>query len=486
MKLFVILFYLSVQITVRLASADDYNYAEALEKSLLFYEAQRSGKLPADNRIPWRGDSFLTDIGEDGENLSGGYFDAGDHVKFQFPAASAMTYLAWGMLDSMEGYQKAGQQEHALACLKWGMDYFIKVHPSPNVLYVQVGDGAEDHRYWGRPEDWNGSDPRPTLKATPTKPASDVAGESSAAMAAASMVFRQLGNIEYADILLTHAKQLYNFATMYRGLYSDSFPEVKDFYNSNSYEDELLWSATWLYRATGEISYKNDFEKWWTEFNLNYIPERADWSYKLAQAQVLLAKIDGSVQYTTAARMFCDKFVYNTPTTPNGLVFISIWGSLRHISNVVYVCLQAANIGINSEPYRQFAKNQMGYILGDTGRSFVVGFGKNPPASPHHRAASCPDRPAVCDNNALSSPEPNPQILIGAIVGGPNMTDQYVDDREDYVQNEVTLDYNAAYQSSIAELCRLYCSSAGTTTARSIYVFGFIFFGIINFVNKQM
>ncbi len=150
----------------------------------------------------------------------------------------------------------------------------------------------------------------------------------------------------------------------------------------------MLWSSAWLYRATGQIKYQQDYTKWWTEFDLNYTPNTADWSLKLAQAQVLLARIDGSIEYTTAARTFCDKFVNDPPViTPKGLVFISLWGSLRHISNVVYVCLQAASIGINSESYRSFAENQMGYILGDTGRSFVVGFGQNSPVSPHHRAA---------------------------------------------------------------------------------------------------
>lgn len=57
------------------ASAGDYNYAEALDKSLLFYEAQRTGRLPTTNRISWRGDTFVTDRGDDGEDLSGGYFD---------------------------------------------------------------------------------------------------------------------------------------------------------------------------------------------------------------------------------------------------------------------------------------------------------------------------------------------------------------------------------------------------------------------------
>lgn len=46
-----------------------YDYEEALEMSLLFYEAQRSGPLPSDNRIDWRGDSAM------GDEITGGYYD---------------------------------------------------------------------------------------------------------------------------------------------------------------------------------------------------------------------------------------------------------------------------------------------------------------------------------------------------------------------------------------------------------------------------
>lgn len=52
-----------------------YDYGQVLELSLRFYEAQRSGKLPTDNRIHWRGDSALNDKGENGEDLTGGYYD---------------------------------------------------------------------------------------------------------------------------------------------------------------------------------------------------------------------------------------------------------------------------------------------------------------------------------------------------------------------------------------------------------------------------
>src|SRR5690348_18319274 len=64
----------------------EFNYAEALQESMLFYESQRSGKLPADNRVSWRGDSDLTDGADHGLDLTGGYHDAGDEVKFGLPA----------------------------------------------------------------------------------------------------------------------------------------------------------------------------------------------------------------------------------------------------------------------------------------------------------------------------------------------------------------------------------------------------------------
>ena len=55
-----------------------YNYEEVLCKSILFYEAQRSGDLnEATNRVPWRKDSTLGDGSDVGLDLSGGWFDGG-------------------------------------------------------------------------------------------------------------------------------------------------------------------------------------------------------------------------------------------------------------------------------------------------------------------------------------------------------------------------------------------------------------------------
>jgi len=122
-----------------------YNYSEVLEKSLLFYEAQRSGKLPSNQRVKWRKDSTMTDGSNGGLDLAGGYFDAGDYVKFGFPMAATITNLAWGMLEFTKGYQMAGQLNYGLQAVKWGTDYFVKCHRKNYVFYGQVGDADIDH-----------------------------------------------------------------------------------------------------------------------------------------------------------------------------------------------------------------------------------------------------------------------------------------------------------------------------------------------------
>merc|ERR1719499_2664744 len=198
-------------------STERYDYGEVLRLSNLFYEAQRSGKLPEDNRVPWRGDSSLGDVGNNGEDLTGGYHDAGDYVKFGLPMASAMTVLAYGGILYEDGYKEAGQYSYLQSTVKWGTDYLIKAHVSQNEFYCQVGNGDIDHAYPGRPETMDVE--RPAYALNPSKPGSDCAGESAASLASASILFQET-DPAYSSLLLQHAKELFSFADTYRGLYS--------------------------------------------------------------------------------------------------------------------------------------------------------------------------------------------------------------------------------------------------------------------------
>ena len=73
------------------AADSKFNYADALDKSLYFYEVQQAGPLPDWNRVEWRTDSTMQDP------VLGGWYDAGDHVKFNLPMAYSASMLAWGL-----------------------------------------------------------------------------------------------------------------------------------------------------------------------------------------------------------------------------------------------------------------------------------------------------------------------------------------------------------------------------------------------------
>ena len=70
---------------------------------------------------------------------------------------------------------------------------------------------------------------RPAFKLDPQNPGSDLAAESAASLASASILFKD-SNPGYSAELLEHAIQLFDFADTYRGVYSDSITDAGKFY----------------------------------------------------------------------------------------------------------------------------------------------------------------------------------------------------------------------------------------------------------------
>ncbi|MEV4314905.1 glycoside hydrolase family 9 protein [Actinocrispum sp. NPDC049592] len=447
-----------------------FNYGEALQKAIWFYDAQRSGRLPAGNRVSWRGDSALTDGQDVGVDLTGGFYDAGDHVKFGLPFEFSMTMLAWGVVDDQAAYQRSGQLPFITSNLRWGADWLVKAHPQPNVLYGQVGKGDEDHRWWGPAETM--AMPRPSYKITASCPGSDLAGEAAAQLAATSMVFKA-SDPSYATTLLTHAKQLYTFADTYRGAYSNCITDAQNFYRSwSGYQDELVWGAIWLYRATGDAAYLAKAEAEYPKLSTE--PQSSTRSYKWTiawddksyGAYALLARLTGKQTYIDDTNRWLDYWTVGVngqrvPYSPGGQAVLDSWGSLRYAANTAFVALTYSDWlktadSARATRYHDFGVRQIGYALGDNPRksSYMVGFGATPPRNPHHRTA----HGSWSDN--INEPATSRHVLYGALVGGPTgPNDAYTDDRTNYTMNEVALDYNAGFTSALA---RLYGEYGGT------------------------
>lgn len=136
-------------------------------------------------------------------DLVGGYYDAGDNVKFHFPMAFTTTMLSW----SVEQFKNSmgPDLQHAMEAIRWSTDYFLKVTNIPNVVYAQVGNAEADHNCWERPEDMD--TPRTAFAVTAQAPGSEVSAEIAAALAAASVVFKHT-DPAYSKLLVNRAVQV--------------------------------------------------------------------------------------------------------------------------------------------------------------------------------------------------------------------------------------------------------------------------------------
>ena len=416
----------------------DFNYGEALQKSLLFYELQRSGDLPDQTRCNWRGDSALNDGQDAGLDLTGGWYDAGDNVKFNLPMAYSAAMLAWSVYENREGYEESGQLQYVLDNIRRVTDYLMRCHPEDNIYYYQVGDGNSDHSWWGPCEVMTMN--RPSYYVDIENPGSAVSGEAAAALAAASVIFEE-SDPDYSALCLEHAESLYAFADETRS--DDGYTAANGFYNSwSGFYDELSRAGAWLYIATGEQDYLDNAQSCYAQAGHDY-----DWSMCWDDvhigAAVLLAGLTEDSSYTSAVEQHLDFWCNDITYTPDGLAWLDSWGSLRYATTTGFIAAVYSTYDVcpsdKASQYWDFAESQCNYALGSSGRSYVVGFGENPPEHPHHRTA----QGSYCDN--MNEPSSHRHTLYGALVGGPDATGNYNDTVSDYTANEVACDYNAGF-----------------------------------------
>lgn len=138
-------------------------------------------------------------------DLVGGYYDAGDNVKFNFPMAFTTTMLSWSVLEF--GQSMGSELPFALDAIRWGTDYLLKSTNVPDSVVGVVGDPNSDHSCWGRPEDMD--TPRTSYVVTKEKPGSEVSAEIAAALAASSMVFKDSDKF-YSALLVNRSIQVHN------------------------------------------------------------------------------------------------------------------------------------------------------------------------------------------------------------------------------------------------------------------------------------
>lgn len=431
-------------------AAENPDYTTAFKDSIVFYDANKcGGKAAINNVFDWRGACHTDDGSDVGIDLSGGYHDAGDHVKFGLPQAYAASVLGWSLYEFKDAFDATGNTTKMFEQLKYFTDYFLKSHPNPNTFYYQIGEGNEDHTYWGTPEQQVGK--RQTLyKADESTPASDVLGETSAALSLMYLNYKDK-DATYANNCLKAAKELYALGKAKQGVGSG-----QSFYQATSYGDDLAWGATWLYTATNDNSYLADAELFITKGNTMQENKLQDkwtmcWDDMYVPAALRLAQITDKQIYKDAVQFNFNYWKTQLQTTPGGLKYLSNWGVLRYAAAESMVALVYCKQN-KDESLLSMAKTQVDYILGKNPQnmSYIVGFGSKWSLHPHHRAAN--GYTYANGDNA----KPAQHLLMGALVGGPDQNDKFLDDVNQYQYTEVAIDYNAGLVGALAGAIKLF------------------------------
>jgi endoglucanase len=445
-------------------------YAGAMANALSFYQNERDGPnyipsalrtapahLNDESAMTYLTPNYKASTGGFSGSLtplgvsmdaSGGWWDAGDYLKF----VETTSYTVDLMLLLVRDFpNQAGPGFTAEA--RFGTDWLMKMwNDSTKTMYYQVGIGAgnsktiSDHDIWRLPEaddTYGGTSSlyryirnRPVFRAGPPGAliSPNIAGRDAAAFAECYQVFR-VSDPTYADTCLLDAEDVYGLAnTAWTGNLLTAIPY--SFYPEVEWRDDMELGATELYKALAAATPPAGLPH--TD-PMYYLPLAAQWAnayitgpndaadtlnlydvsgvahYELANAIAEAGNPPGLA--TTPAALVADlkkqldKAVAQANTDPFGFGFP--WGTWDTTSHGAGLSVMASEYDhlTGTTTYAAYADEWLGNILGANGwgLSFIVGDGTKFPDCLQHQVA-----------NLAGSLNGTGPILAGAAVEGPN------------------------------------------------------------------
>lgn len=244
-------------------------YAFIPSEILRYLRVARSGSHEAlDHKISHLGDSSCEvyrkttgdnsswEISKDGKRLNaqGGWYDAGDYIKFTLTIA----YTTYQLLHAYDVYPELFQQKKysksdlvdVLDEAKWGLDYLMKMMPDSTEFIIQTG-GSADHEEGNRL-------PHEDLLNGKRECYSDFSitqmGYTAAALALGANIFKKEGKEALSKQYMEMAIKVFNKASQYN--HSSWFQKGWEiFYNDESPQDNMELAATELYKLTSDVYY---------------------------------------------------------------------------------------------------------------------------------------------------------------------------------------------------------------------------------------
>jgi len=450
-------------------------YAGALANSLSFYQTERDGPdyipnalrtapghLNDQNAMTYltpnanAAGAFSGDLSSLGVTIdaSGGWWDAGDYLKFVQTTSYTVDLLLMGVRDFPSQMGLGSASSNFADEAKFGAKWLLKMwDDSTRTLYYQVGIGEGnsktrgDHDIWRLPQDddtYGGNDPlyryirnRPVFRAGPSgSPISpNLAGREAAALAEAFQVYKTSDPTFAAQSLLA-AEHIFDLANTNPGTLLTVIPF--SFYPENEWRDDLELGASELYFAlaggglpaglpdSDPLFYLQKAAHWANAYitgpndatdtlNLYDVSGLAHFELYRAIAQ---AGNPGGLETTQAALLAdlkkqLDGAVAQGTTEPFGFGFPwATWDTTSHGAGLSVLASEYDQL-TGTQTYAAYSQEWLANILGANawGSSFIVGDGSTFPHCLQHQVA-----------NLVGSLDGTPPVLAGAAVEGPNGT----------------------------------------------------------------
>jgi hypothetical protein len=444
-------------------------YAQLLPLTLEFFNIQGCGNGASyEMNIAAEGchhdDGIALGGPRDGQPLdaSGGWHDAGDYLKF-VETSSYVTAVMLFAADQFPALTRQRPGEAAppalLANARVGLEWLLKMHPTPDEFYYQVGD-ARDHDRWRLPNlDCPDCQPDWTPRSVRFGVGANLAGRTAAAFALAARLYARF-DPRFASRCMSAAKSVYRLGLTHPEIVTT---DPRDFYPESTWKDDMAWGAACLYRATDDA---------------NYLRQALEFAHQAGPAEEVTSVYDThalayATLYPYAPEQDRERLREYLRTdaelarqragNPFGLATPYIWGTAEAAAGAALNCLLYARcneVGNNCE-YLEVARRNRDFILGCNpfSISYLIGAGTHYPLFPHHQIANLrqielrgalvggPTDPGVFQREHIVFTDKQGGMISGPLPADdlPDEVAVYHDAVQDYVTNEPAIDYTVKF-----------------------------------------
>ncbi|USQ84863.1 glycoside hydrolase family 9 protein [Streptomyces phaeoluteigriseus] len=403
-------------------------------------------------------------------DVSGGWYDAGDHGKYVVNGGIA----AWELLSTHERALTARTGDPAklgdgtlalpesgnkvpdvLDEARWELEFLLRMQvPDGQTLAGMVHHKVHDEQWTGLPL-LPSDDPQKRELHPPTTAAT----LNLAATAAQAARLYKPYDKAFAARALTAARTAWTAALAHPAVYADPADGTGGgAYNDDDVSDEFYWAAAELYLTTGERRFADHVLNSPVHTADVFVPRGFDWSRTAAAARLDLAtvpsRLPGRDKVRRSVVTGADTYLatlrgqaYGMPYAPEDNRYD--WGSAHQVLNNAVVIATAYDI-TGASKYRDGAVQAMDNILGRNALniSYVTGYGDVAAQQLHSRWYA-----RQLDPSLPGPPE-------GTLAGGPNSSIQdplaqaklkgcvgqfcYIDDIQSWSTNETAINWNAA------------------------------------------